>query len=206
MRKRPENVSMSPVRSWVLALTPLFGPMPAGCEAVSELDEVAMARRDAAREARADRADVDDLDALRSTDVAADAVLPPADATVRPADSAVDAGLVADAGPFGFPESCVRPDAVVVQCDPRTNTGCPPGMACDLAENAGQVGFVCFPEGAVPAGGACDGVAGPYCRPTLHCGPGTCTRFCCTSADCAAPTPECGLYDPIRVGTFGWCI
>lgn len=179
------------------------------CEAVSDLDAVRIAPSDAALDDAGPVADAAGPDATGqgpppdATNLRPDAGSPPADAGSTADAAAPDAP---DASPFSFPPTCVKPGAVLVQCDPRTNAGCAEGTACDMGQNAGEYAFACFPAGEVGAGGACDGVSGPYCQATLHCGPDLCTRFCCTSADCAPPTPQCGMYDPGRVGTFGWCI
>ncbi len=187
-----------------------------GCESVADLDEVKMAD-----------AEVDAVTSEAGSEGAADA---PHDASAQDASDEVDGMKVPDAGDAGevgvdaasdaspdaapdveadagwFSSTCVAPGSVMVQCNPMTNEGCGAGKACDMAENAGEYGFVCFPDGTVDEGASCNGVSGPYCKATLHCGTTTCTKFCCTSADCEAPTPQCGMYDPGKVGTFGWCI
>lgn len=164
---------------------PLVLAAAVACESLSNLDDVAMAP--AAGGASSDAA----------PDHLEDA--PPADAGD---DQHAGDAEPADSG-SAFPATCIKPGSVMIQCDPMTNAGCAEGTACDLAKNEQGYGLVCFPTGTVDEGGACNGVSGPWCKPTLHCGTNTCVKFCCTSAEC--PGGSCGMYDPATVGTFGWC-
>lgn len=190
-----------------------------GCEAVANLDDVKMAEQGgsagfAGSELEAGNADAPSDGQAADASAAADA----ADAADEPdvavgqetgdANDAPDAPAVdaEDAGPLSFPATCVKPGSVGIQCNPMTNAGCSPGTACDMAANGGQYGFVCFPDGTVAEGDPCNGVSGPWCNATLHCGTTKCSKFCCTSDDCGGSTPQCGMYDPGKVGTFGWCI
>lgn len=158
----------------------------AACESVSNLDDVEMAPGQGGSTADAGHDQTGEDGA--NGDAAADG--PTTDA--EDPDSATP-----------LPASCVKPGSVMIQCDPMTNDGCTEGTTCDMAKNDQGYGFVCFPTGTVEEGGACNGVSGPWCKPTLHCGTDKCVKFCCTAAEC--PGSSCGMYDPAKVGTFGWC-
>jgi len=164
-------------------------PLLLACESVANLDEVNIASggqggttQDAAPET-ADATNDGDANATDASDGKSDVEYP-------------------DSG-YSFPASCVKPGSVLTQCDPRTNAGCGADTACDMAQKDAEYAFVCFPTGAVDEGQPCNGVSGPWCKATLHCGTDKCVKFCCTSADC--PGSSCSMYDPIKVGTFGWC-
>lgn len=175
------------------------------CESIANLDDVRITQGgaggggDAEIDSEIDSADVGQPDVADGADAFDALDVPDADASDAPIG---DGG---DGGPYSFPPTCVKPGSVMIQCDPMTNAGCGTGTACDMAQNSGQYGFVCFPNGTVDEGQPCNGVSGPWCKATLHCGTGTCGKFCCTSADCGGTTPQCGMYDPAKVGTFGWC-
>lgn len=178
---------MAGPRALTVLLSALAGAWLGGCESIANLDDV------------------------RITDP------PPGDAGSDAADASADAhdAQTEDVGepdapdasdaPYSFPPSCVKPGSVAMQCNPMTNEGCGADTACDMASGTSGYGFVCFPTGTVDEGEPCNGVSGPWCKPTLHCGTTTCTKFCCTHADCGGSTPSCGMYDPFKVGTFGWC-
>lgn len=182
-----------------------------GCESVADLDGVKMAGPEQGDSGDGDASgqdgQVDAPDALDATEAADDSEVPDAaqgpdvvDAADAPTSDAEDASS------SPFPPTCVKPGSVTMQCNPMTNAGCGAGTACDMAQNNGEYAFVCFPDGTVDEGNACNGVSGPWCKSTLHCGTTTCTKFCCTSAECGGSTPQCGMFDPGKVGTFGWCI
>ncbi|GMV19001.1 MAG: hypothetical protein HS104_29895 [Polyangiaceae bacterium] len=163
-----------------------------GCESVANLDEVNMASGGQAGVAGDAGSELDgDIEASTGGQDSGQADSPTSDA------------LEDALGPLEFPPSCVKYGSVTIGCNPMTNEGCGADTACDMAANGSSYGFVCFPTGTVEEGQPCNGVSGPWCKPTLHCGTAKCVRFCCTSADC--PGSACSMYDPIKVGTFGWC-
>lgn len=92
------------------------------------------------------------------------------------------------------------------ECNPLNNATCASGEACDFGDDGtGTNAVLCYGgSNTVPLGGACSNAAsGPFCQPTLHCSgsPGTCKKFCCSSAQCNG-----GTCTPLSTtGTLGMC-
>ena len=109
--------------------------------------------------------------------------------------------------PFDFPPGCVNLAVVTVQCEPRTNEGCPTGLGCDLVvyPNPPLNILQCVPNDGIKLGGACNGYSGPFCEPKLACtgSPGICAKYCCTAADCPGGG-YCVNFRP-DFGTIGTC-
>jgi hypothetical protein len=187
---------------FVFATCALLG----ACQALSDLDDIEMADPasvtdgGAGADGHETESDVVEADGDAMVDL---------DIGVPDADAFEQIDVLSDGGEgWAFQESCVKPGAVQMQCDPRTNEGCGPGLACDVAKNGnGHYGFVCFGDGVAQEGEPCNGDKGPWCKAGLHCEPvaGKCTKFCCTPADCDESAPACGILDPFAIGTFGWC-
>jgi hypothetical protein len=100
------------------------------------------------------------------------------------------------------PGSCVTLDNIN-QCNPITNEGCSPGLACDL----GGAGFQCFGgSNILDLCQTCDANPGVYCKPTMTClaSSGKCTRYCCEDGDCGAGT--CDKTTLFGVPQVGVCL
>lgn len=113
-----------------------------------------------------------------------------------------------DAGPtFALPTGCA-PAGERFVCNPLSNEGCSASESCDYGLDEY---FTCFPgPNEVDEDGACDYVAGPYCKSGLTCdtpGPdetaGVCKKHCCSNDDCPSPQ-TCAVFDP-EFGTLGVC-
>jgi hypothetical protein len=115
-------------------------------------------------------------------------------------DSGVDAATVT------LPTACALPPQ---GCNPLDATGCDTsgGQTCDLARTGS---FECAPVGSAgPAalGAACDGLAGPFCGPSLTCLAGQCVTFCCADSDCSG-SGSCVPLPAMRAsgGNVGTCV
>jgi hypothetical protein len=108
-----------------------------------------------------------------------------------------------------LPEGC-GPAGEKFSCNPLTNAGCrgAEGEVCDDDEHDA---FGCDPESDnVKEGGDCNDKDGPSCAAGLTCNTpseseprGICRKYCCTKADCSAPT-KCVVLDK-EFGTLGVC-
>lgn len=95
-------------------------------------------------------------------------------------------------------------------CDPVTNTGCAPGLACTVRQETGRTVTEC----GVSSGGAGEGFpcfnasscgAGLTCQPRFPAG-NYCQRYCYGNSDC--PVSSCTPLSPtVRLGeeTLGYC-
>ena len=104
--------------------------------------------------------------------------------------------------PNGLVVGCWK--AASIPCNPLTNDGCRPawGEACDLG--FGETLRCQAEPNDVPAGGACDNRAGPFCQPGLRCGSdGFCSVYCCSNSDC--DTSQRCVPAASKQGSLGAC-
>jgi hypothetical protein len=116
-----------------------------------------------------------------------------------------EASTDAAAATVALPATCGLPPQA---CSPLGATGCDiaAGQTCDLAQSGS---FACArvgPGAGAALGQPCDGVAGPFCGPSLTCVAGQCAAFCCADSDCPG-SASCTALRAMRAsgGNVGTC-
>jgi hypothetical protein len=112
----------------------------------------------------------------------------PADVISAVEDAAASADVATGddlyAPPGTIPPCAIsKPLGAVCNPYPGCGSGCPDGYQCAVATMETGQALKCIKKGAVPLGGACDGLAGPYCAEG-SCIEGECRASCVDDDGC----------------------